>query len=167
LLVLAGVAEPASIQIREKEAEDGGGIQTSDNALNRMADVLVPESESARRFSAVLSEFIASNFQDAKAEADIRASLTLWRDNDGQLQPLLQNSYLLKEVSPVSQNLSALGAAGLQALDYIEKGERAPDSWHSQEIAIAQTAAKPAADLILAVAPAVQKLVDISAQPKR
>jgi hexosaminidase len=83
------------------------------------------------------------------------------------LQPLLQNSYLLKEVSPVSQNLSALGAAGLQALDYIDKREGAPDSWRAQQIAMAQDAAKPSADLVLAVAPAVQKLVDASAAPKR
>ena len=160
LLVLAAATEPASIQIREKEAESAGGIQTSDMALNRMVDVIVPESELARRFSAEVNQFIASNFQDAKAEAYIRGSLTLWRDNDPQLQPLLQGSYLLKEVSPVSQNLSALGAAGLQALNYIDKRERAPDSWRTQQIAMAQDAAKPTADLILAVAPAVQKLIN-------
>jgi hexosaminidase len=167
LLALADATEPASIQIREKEAETAGAIQTSDMALNRMVDVIVPESELGRRFSAEVNQFIASNFQDVKAEAHIRESLTLWRDNDAQLQPLLQNSYLLKEVSPVSQNLSALGAAGLQALDYIDKREGAPDSWRAQQIAMAQDAAKPSADLVLAVAPAVQKLVDASAAPKR
>jgi hexosaminidase len=160
LLVLAAATEPASIQIREKEAESAGGIQTSDMALNRMVDVIVPESESARGFSAEVNQFIASNFQDAKAEAYIRDSLTLWRDNDAQLQPLLQGSYLLKEVSPISRNLGALGAAGLQALNYIDKQERAPDSWLTQQIAMAQDAAKPTADLILAVAPAVQKLIN-------
>jgi hexosaminidase len=167
LLTLADATEPASIQIREKEAGTSGGIQTSDIALNRMVDVIVPESELARRFSQAVDRFIASNFQDAKAEAYIRGLLTLWRDNDALLQPQLQNSYLLKEVSPVSQNLSALGAAGLQALDYIDKRENAPDSWHGQQIAIVQEAEKPTADLILAVAPAVQKLADVSAQMRR
>jgi hexosaminidase len=167
LLTLADATEPASIQIREKEAETSGGIQTSDIALNRMVDVIVPESELARRFSQAVDQFVASNFQDAKAEAYIRGLLTLWRDNDALLQPQLQNSYLLKEVSPVSQNLSALGAAGLQALDYIDKRENAPDSWHGQQIAIVQEAEKPTADLILAVAPAVQKLADVSAQMRR
>jgi hexosaminidase len=167
LLMLADVAEPASIQIREKEAESAGGIQTSDMALNRMVDVVVPESESARQFSAAVDQFVASNFQDAKAEAYIRERLTAWRDNDARLQPLLQNSYLLKEVSPVSQNLSALSAAGLQALDYIDKHESAPNAWRTQQIAAAQDAGKPTADLILAVAPAIQKLVEASAQTQR
>ena len=160
---LADVTEPASIQIREKEAESAGGIQTSDIALNRMVDVIVPESESARQFSAAVDQFIASKFQDAKAETYIRGELTAWRDNDAQLQPLLQNSYLLKEVSPVSQNLSALGAAGLQALDYVDKHQGAPETWRTPQIAMTQEAAKPTADLILAVAPAIQKLVSQTA----
>ena len=160
LLMLAEETEPASIQIREKEAETAGGIQTSDMALNRMVDVVVPESESARRFSMAVDQFVASNFQDAKAEAYIRERLSAWRDNDARLQPLLQNSYLLKEVSPVSQNLSTLGAAGLQALDYIDKHESAPNAWRTQQVALAQEAGKPTADLILAVTPAIQKLLN-------
>ena len=163
LLALAEVTEPASIQIREKEAESAGGIQTSDIALNRMVDVIVPESASARRFSAAVDQFIASKFHDAKAEAYVRGALTAWRDNDAQLQPLLQNSYLLKEVSPVSQNLSALGAAGLQALDYVDKHQNAPEAWRAQQIALTQEAGKPTADLILAVAPAIQRLVSQTA----
>ena len=167
LRVLAGVVEPAGLSVREKEAESAGGIQTSDIALNRMVDAVTPESGAARRFSQAVDRFIASNFQDATTEAYIRGRLMTWRDNDAQLQPLLENSYLLKEVSPVSRNLSALGAAGLEALEYIDKAEPAGDSWHSAQIAIVQAAEKPTADLSLAIAPAVQKLVDASAQIKR
>jgi hexosaminidase len=110
-----------------------------------------------------VDEFVASDFQDIKAKSEIRALLVSWRDNDNQLRPLLQNSYLLKELSPVSQNLTLLGGAGLQALDYIDKGEQAPDLWRNEQIAVIQQAEKPAADLVLAVAPAVQKLVEASA----
>jgi hexosaminidase len=167
LRVLAGVVEPAGLSVREKEAESAGGIQTSDIALNRMVDAVAPESDAARRFSQAVDRFIASNFQDARAEEYIRERLMTWRDNDAQLQPLLENSYLLKEASPVSRNLSALGAAGLEALEYIDKAEPAGDSWHRAQIAIVQAAEKPTADLSLAIAPAVQKLVDASAQIKR
>src|SRR3984957_6304949 len=124
--VLAETVEPVSITIREKEAENAGGIQTSDIALDRMVDAVAPESEAARRFSVAVDRWVASNFQDAQAEAEIRGDLMAWRDNDATLQPLVQNSFLLKEISPVSRNLSALAAAGLQAIDYIEKKERGP-----------------------------------------
>jgi hexosaminidase len=162
LLTLADVAEPASLQIREEEAEKAGGIQTSDIPLNRMVDAVLPESEIARQFSQDVDQFVGSKFQDAKAKSDIRVLLLAWRDNDNELRPLLQNSFLLKELSPVSQTLSSLAAAGLQALDYIAKGERGSDSWFKEQIAIFQQAEKPAADLFLAVAPAVHKLVEAS-----
>jgi hexosaminidase len=163
LRVLADAVQPASITIREKEAELAGGIQTSDMPLDRMVDVVAPESEVARRFSGDVNQLAASNFRDAAAESRIRARLVLWRDNDNQLEPLLQNSFLLKELSPVSQNLTAVAAAGLQALDFIDNGRTAPESWHNEDLAMIQQAEKPTADLILAIAPAVQKLVDASA----
>ena len=162
LQVLAQAVQPASITIRETEAEKAGGIQTSDIPLNRMVDAIPPESAAARKFSAAVDQFIANKFQDAAAESYIREELTKWRNNDSALQPLLQNSFLLKEVMPVSQNLAALGAAGLQALDYIDARKTAPPQWRLQQVAMMQQAAKPTGDLVLAVAPAVQKLVEAS-----
>jgi hexosaminidase len=163
LEVLARAVQPASITIRETEAEKAGGIQTSDVPLNRMVDAIAPESEAARKFSSTVDQFIASGFQDAAGESCIRQKLTEWRDNDRALQPLLQNSFLLKEIAPVSQNLALLGAAGLQALEYIDARKAAPPEWKLQQIAVIQQAAKPTADLVPAVAPAVQKLVEASA----
>jgi len=162
LQLLARAVQPASITIRETEAEKAGGIQTSDVPLNRMVDAIAPESEDARKFSAAVDQFIASKFQDAAAESHIRRKLTEWRDNDSALQPLLQNSFLLQEVAPVSQNLALLGAAGLQALDCIDARETAPPEWKLQQVAMMQQAAKPTGDLVLAIAPAVQKLVEAS-----
>jgi hexosaminidase len=163
LEVLARAAQPAGVSVRETEAEKAGGIQTSDVPLNRMVDAISPESEAARKFSAAVDQFVASKFQDSAAESYLRGKLTLWRDNDSALQPLLQNSFLLKEVAPVSQNLARLGAAGLQALDYIDAHKAASGEWRMQQVAMIQQAAKPTADLVLAVAPAVQKLVEGSA----
>ncbi|MGB9244864.1 MAG: family 20 glycosylhydrolase [Candidatus Acidiferrales bacterium] len=166
LLTLADIAEPASLQIREEEAQKAGGIQTSDTPLNRMVDAVLPESEVARRFTQMVNQFVGSNFQDAKAKADIRALLLAWRNNDIELRPLLQNSYLLAELLPVSKSLSLLGAAGQEALDYIDKGERGPDSWHNEKITMLQQTEKPTADLFLAIAPAIQKLVEVTTSEK-
>jgi hexosaminidase len=162
LEVLAQAAQPASISIRETEAEKAGGIQTSDIPLNRMVDAIAPESAAARKFSAAVDQFVASKFQDVAAESYIRQKLAEWRDNDSALQPLLQNSFLLKEVAPVSQNLAALGAAGLQALASIDARKPTAAEWRQQQIAVIQQAAKPTADLVLVIAPAVQKLVEAS-----
>jgi hexosaminidase len=163
LEVLAQAVQPASVQIRETEAEKAGGIQTSDVSLNRMVDAIAPESEAVREFSAAVDQFVASKFQDAAAESYIRKKLGEWRDNGGALQPVLQNSFLLKEIAPVSQNLAALGGSGLQALDYIDAHKVPSAEWKQQQITMIQQVAKPTADLVLAVAPGVQKLVEASA----
>jgi len=67
---------------------------------------------------------------------------------------------------PISHDLSALGAAGLEALDYMDRGEKAPDSWKSQQISLAQAAIQPRAQVILMIAAPVQKLIQASAGEK-
>ncbi len=85
--------------------------------LTRMIDAAIPESETARRFSDLVQTYIQSGYKDQAAESQIRMWLTTWRDNDARLQPLLSQTFLQEDV-PLSQDLSALGAAGLQTLDY-------------------------------------------------
>jgi hexosaminidase len=73
---------------------------------------------------------------------------------------LLAGSFLLKELSPLSAELGNLGAIGLEALDAINREQNpAPDQlqrW-TAEIAAAE---KPQANLLLMVAPSIQKLVN-------
>jgi hexosaminidase len=99
-------------------------------------------------------------------EMQIRASLNKWKDNEMQLEPAAQSSAMVQEVVPVSQNLSALASAGLQALEYLDRGEKAPDAWKTQQIALAQSAIQPKAQVLLMIASPVQKLVQASAGDK-
>src|SRR5439155_811224 len=76
------------------------------------------------------------------------------------LQRLAQRSFLVKEVAANSQDLSALGAAGLAALDAIAKGQPAPEAWKAQQLALLEQVKKPKAQLLMIPAPAVQKLIE-------
>ena len=64
---------------------------------------------------------------------------------------------------PVSNELSALGTAGLSALDYLENGETRPETWEAEQLALVERAKKPQAQVLLMVAPAVQALIEASA----
>ncbi|HEY4739728.1 MAG TPA: family 20 glycosylhydrolase [Candidatus Acidoferrales bacterium] len=163
LAILADVVEPVKGYGREQAALEAGLTLKSDTPLNRLVDSVAPESELARRFSSAVDTLVASHFHDRSTEDQIRAQLAMWRDNDARLEPLLQHSFLLQQVEPLSRELSALGAAGLQTLDYIDKGQAAPADWKSQQLALIEQAKKPQADLLLMVAPAIQKLVAASA----
>ena len=59
----------------------------------------------------------------------------------------------------------AVGAAGLQALDFLDKSQPAPDSWKTQQHSLLDEAKKPKAAMLLMVVGPVQQLVDASATP--
>jgi len=126
-------------------------------------DAVSLESDAGRRFGELVDQYVASACHDLAAEARLRAQLEIWRDNDAILQPLAQHSFLVKEVTANSQDLSALGTAGLAAFDTIAKGQPSPDSWKAQQLAIIDHVKKPKAQLLLIPAPAVQKLIEAAA----
>jgi hexosaminidase len=159
LLVLADVVEPVKDYNRWKDEQ---GPIDFHAPLTRMIDAVYPESDTARQFAGLVKKFLQSQAKDQASEAQIRAWLTLWRDNDAKLHPLLAQSSLLQEDASLSQNLSALGTAGLQALDYIDKSQSAPDAWKTQQLAVVDQAKQRSADLLLMVATPVQDLVQAS-----
>jgi hexosaminidase len=160
LRTLAEVMEPVKDYTREQTAP---AVPTSSTPLNRVVDAVSLESDAGRRFGEMVDQFISSACHDPAAETRLRAQLTAWRDNDAILQPLAQRSFLVKEVTANSQDLSALGTAGLAALDTIAKGQPPPDSWKAQQLAIIDHVKKPKAQLLLIPAPAVQKLIEAAA----
>lgn len=156
LKTLADVVEPVKDYTREQLHEADPATQFT--PLNRLIDAARPESEQAREFRNLVDAYIAQPSQDRLAQ--IRASLTVWKENDAKLQPQIAQSFLLKEVAPLSSNLSAISDIGLQALNYIDQKQSAPDQWRTQSLQRIVDASKPQADLLIMIAPAVQKLVE-------
>ena len=138
---------------------------TNLSPLNRVIDATRPESMTARRFGNLVDALIEGH-ADSEAKQEVRASLIRWRDNQSNLQPLESQSFLLTEIVPLSQDLTAVATTGLQALDYLDRGERAPDAWATQQFAFLEQARKPKAQLLLMVVPSVQKLVAASSGQK-
>jgi hexosaminidase len=162
LRTLADVVEPVKGYARE-------GLATSEptslTPLNRLIDAARPESAAARRFAAIVDEFVSGATKPG-TEEEIRLTLAKWKDNDIPLEPLAKQSSLVAEVAPVSQNLSQLGTIGLTALDYLDRGEKAPESWAMQQLQFVQQAIQPKAQVLLIVSGSVQKLIQASAGEK-
>lgn len=160
LRVLADAVEPVKDYLRHQLAEKR---PTSADPLNRLVDAARPESETARVFSSLVDAYLGNASRSTKTSAQIRAMLAAWRDQNAALQPLFAGSFLLKEAAPLSEDLSALGIAGLQALDVLDRGERLPGDSKAAQLALVERTKKPKAQLLVMVAPAVQKLVEASA----
>jgi hexosaminidase len=157
LRVLADVVEPVK-GYREQFAKFE---PSSTDPLNRLVDAARPESDTAREFSNLVDSFLAGQCKDAAPSARLRRLLTKWHENN--LQPLIEKSFLLQEIVPLAQNLSSISSAGLQAIDYIDRGEGPADNWKTEQLAMIQRAEKPtSAQLLLMVASPVRKLVEAS-----
>ncbi len=157
LRTLADAVEPVKDYTRGATAP---AEATSATPLNRVVDAVPLESDVARRFAEQVDRLASSSCRDADAAAQLRAQLSAWRDNDARLQPLAQRSFLVKEVAATSQDLSAVAAVGLAALDFAAKGGAAPDDWKAQQLTVIEQVQKPKAQLLLMPAPAIQKLVE-------
>ena len=155
LRTLADVVEPVKDYQREQLAATP---PTQSTPLIRLVDAARPESATARLFSQKVDAFLAGK-ADTASKADLRAMLTNWSNNQADLNVATATSYPLQEAIPISQNLSAVGVAGLAAMDYLEKGQ-APEGWKAQQLAAIEQAKKPAsAQLLIMVADPVEKLV--------
>jgi len=156
LRALADVAEP----VKDYKREEMATVEpTSLTPMNRVVDAIALESSAGRRFAELVNKYLAASCNDAASETKIRAQLVLWRDNDAKLQTLAERSVLVKEVSGASRALSALGAAGLEALDLLAKGQPGKVS---ASAGVAE-ASKPQGQLLLIPATAVQKLMAAAA----
>lgn len=156
---LADLLEPVKGYAREQLAQT---TPTAMTPLNRVVDAARPESEAAREFSVLVDAFV-SGASKPGVEAQIRASLTSWQQNDVAFEDMARRSALVEEVAPLSQSLAAVSAAGLQALGYLGRGEKAPKDWEDQQLVIVQLAFQPKGQVVLMVAPAIQKLIQFSA----
>jgi hexosaminidase len=162
LRTFTDVVEPVKDYNREELAVVEA---TSLSPLNRVIDATRPESMTARRFANLVDALIGGH-ADSEAKQEVRASLIRWRDNQSNLQPLESQAFLLTEIVRLSQDLTAVATTGLQALDYLDRGERAPAAWATQQFALLEQAQKPKAQLLLMVVPSVQKLVEASSGQK-
>jgi hexosaminidase len=164
LRTLADVVEPVKDYARFESVK---GVWDFRAPLNRLIDAANPESEIGRHFQSWVQKYIQSGFKDRDAEIQIRALLTTWRDNDAKLKSIIQGSFLLRETAPLSEELSSLGAAGLAALDYLDKSQVSPEAWRTQQLAQADAAQAPQANLLLVVVQPVRQLIEATAERQK
>ncbi len=136
---------------------------TSQTPMNRMVDATPPESDVARQFGLEVEQALAN--RSGNNFRTLREQLTRWRDNDGKLKPIIEDSFLLKEIAPLSETLRDLATAGLQALDSLESGKAPAENWQKERAAIVERAKKPQAELLIMIVPAIQKLVEAAGVP--
>ena len=156
LRVMADIVEPVKDYSREETAPVE---PTSLVPLNRLVDAARPESATGRNFAAMINLLLAGQ-ADSVTKEEIRTWLIRWQNNQSELLPIAERSFLLKEVIPLSQSLTQVASIGLQAMDDLDRGESPGDAGKAQELAVLQQAQQQKAQLLLTIVPPIQKLVE-------
>jgi len=154
LTVLASVVQPP----RDYARED---LKSYDafSPLNRLVDTVPPESNRAREFKEIATR-ITKGTASPRDWQTARYWLTLWRDNDVALKPILANSDLTIELAPLSHNVSETAMIGLLALDALENHlPEAPETIEQQVVELKELE-KPQAVLLNMVVPGVKILLE-------
>ena len=160
LRTLADVLEPMKDYAREETASVE---PTSLTPLNRLVDAVRPESTRARQFADAVNSLLMPGNVEPDQRKILRSHLSIWQGNQTSFPSLDNQPLLLREAGPLSQSLSQVAWVGLQALDYLDRDERAPDAWKTEQLAILQHAGEQKAQLLLMIVPSVQKLVEAAA----
>jgi hexosaminidase len=154
LRVFGDVMQPPLVYLRRK-------WRTYDafTPLNRLVDAIPPESDTARHFLDLVNVLTIGKATEQDWD-QAQQWLTLWRDNDAKLQPILPKSYLTEELSAPSTDLRRAAEIGLEACSYLQHHQKPPAAWSTEQLAFLKEAGKPNAVLVDMVVPAVTELVE-------
>jgi hexosaminidase len=150
--VLADAVEALGIDDRQSTRE-----YTSLVPLNRLADAARPESETVRH----LTEIVGRKGE----ETEVRLAFTEWSANHSRMTPLLAGNFQLRELFGLSEDLSKTGTIGLQALQYLESGQRPPSDWLVEAKLELHRMEQPRAEVVLAAVRPVRALLDLISRP--
>lgn len=141
--------------------------QTMLSPLTGVIDATPPDSETARRFTFMVREFLNDNPRYQLYRAELSEMLGDWQTAGASLGPVIDRSPSLKEIKPLATNLSQLGETGLEAVTYLKLGMPPPREWRETSLAKVDEAAKPYGALEFMVIGAMKQLINTAADIKR
>ena len=159
LLVFADLVKPPILSIRKEER-----TYYSDTPLNRLVDAIRPESGAARSFADLVDRRISALSGETGSSKEIRESLDRWLANDEPLQAVIEQSYLLKETRPLAETVAELCRSGLEALLYLDNGQKPPEAWREKTAALLLRAEQPMAEMYIAILPPLKNLIEAAWQ---
>jgi hypothetical protein len=97
----------------------------------------------------------------------LRKQLAEWSGNIAAVRPVLQSNALLAEDIDAADVLAQLCQAGDDALNALASNQPLSSETAQRDSAIAETGLKPHEELLIKIAPAIQKLLAAAGAPAK
>jgi hexosaminidase len=155
LELLASLVEPVKEYRRGQQRP-----ATTLTPLTGLVDAARPDSEASRVFSKMVDQLLSDAPRFQSHSAELRATLTAWRDAEPALNVLIDGSPSLREAKDLARDLGQMGLVGLEALLYLNSGTNPPDGWLLKATVILAEAEKvKASALEFPMLPSMRNLV--------
>ncbi|HVM86737.1 MAG TPA: family 20 glycosylhydrolase [Puia sp.] len=157
LEILTNLIEPLKIY----ERNEGDTMYTVFSPFTKLADIASPDPPEPRIFNKEIDEFI--NHPSAHLEKEISDKLNRWKENDLPFKKLLATAPVLLEAAPLSENLSKLSEAALEAVSFLKDEKKADTNWLSEKNEVIKKARQQSGRCELQIVDAIQKLIEKAA----
>lgn len=154
LKILVDVLEPVKFYTRHNQ----GVKYRQYSPYTRVVDAARPDSKVGREFENSVDDYLADKSNE-KLKI-LKEQLLIWQNNHEKLLGTIENSPILKEIVPISLNLSKLAEVGSEALNLLRDGNQAPNPWLSKADSVLLEAEKPYGQTEIRIIAAIKKLVN-------
>ncbi len=153
LKVLVDVLEPVKDYLEYRPDH-----LTQQSPMTRTVYATEPDSTTARKFKKMVDDYLSMPNQQT---GDIEDLLIQWAENHTKLSPIIAVSPILKEIEPLSKNLSEIAKTGLHILEYVKQQKPAEKpsiikEWQSR----IEKAKQPYAQAEIIIVSAIEKLAN-------
>ncbi len=136
--LLAKVADPFGISYREQLL-----VETQLTPLTHISDAVVPDAPFRRQFAAWVEELLSDAPNFSAERESLAQNFGQWRDLGRAFQAMESSAPVLADCEGRIRDLENLGAAGLEALTYLQSRTAPPTGWKDAKLALINEAEKP------------------------
>ncbi len=128
--------------------------------MSRVVDAARPDAEVARNFRNHVANYLKANAGDRKRADEILYWLKIWGKNHSGLVEIIKASPILWEIESLSEDLSACGKIGVQAMDMIINKKSPSQDWLEKSWHTLYMAKAPRGENELMIISAIEDMID-------
>jgi hexosaminidase len=154
LRVFSSVLEPVSFSDRYHQQ------RTSQlTPLNNLVDAVRPDPPSRHDSNRLTHQFLKAPTASEEARTLLEKDFQSWIAASPAIETQLATTPLLSLAEARARQLPGLANAGIEALNYLSKGAKAPSGWKQRNLALIEAAKKPQALVRFTFLPPLEELV--------
>ncbi len=140
--VLGKITSPEGVGVRE-EITRKGTPNTQLTPLVRLTDAVAPDPPYRRQFGALVDQLLSDAPKFKASSEELARTFEQWRDMGPGFAAMAAAAPVLQDGSSRVMQLEKLGAAGLEALSYLQSGKKPSADWKAAQLALVQQAETP------------------------